>query len=82
MYFDGQLSLRNARASIVLYSPTRDKLRYAIQLLFKAINMAEYEGLIARLRIAASLGIQRLLIKGDSQLIVNETSKAYQSHEP
>lgn len=43
--------------------------------------MAKYEGLITGLRIAVGLGIQRLLINGDSQLIVNQTSKAYQPHE-
>lgn len=44
--------------------------------------MVEYEGIIVGLCIAVGLGIQRLLIKGDSQLIVNHTSKAYQPHEP
>ena len=32
-------------------------------------NTAEYEGLLAGLRIAAELGIKKLIIRGDSQLV-------------
>lgn len=44
--------------------------------------MVEYEGLLAGLRIAAELGILRLLAKGDSQLVVNQVSKEYQCSDP
>src|SRR3989337_627171 len=37
----------------------------------------EYEGLIAGLKAAAALGVKRLTIKGDSQLLVNFSNKAY-----
>ena len=37
-------------------------------------NMVEYEGLIAGLRAAVGLMILRLLVKGDSQLVVNQVS--------
>ena len=33
-------------------------------------NIAEYEGLLAGLRIAIELGIKKLVIRGDSQLVV------------
>jgi len=33
--------------------------------------MAEYEGLLAGLWAAVGLGIRRLLVKGDSQFVVN-----------
>ena len=39
--------------------------------------MAEYEGLLAGLRAAKSLGVRRLLAKGDLQLVVNQVSKEY-----
>ena len=38
---------------------------------------AEYEGLIADLKAAAALGVKRLTIRGDSQLLVNFSNKAY-----
>ena len=39
---------------------------------------SEYEGLLAGLRAARSLGIHRLLVKGDSQLVANQVGKEYQ----
>ena len=44
--------------------------------------MAEYEGLLAGLRAAAGLGVRRLLVQGDSQLVVNQGSKEYQCAYP
>ena len=72
MHFDRAFSCRNGGAGIVLTSPKGDKLRYAVQLCFAmdkiSNNIAEFEGLLTGLRAAIALGIQRLLIKGDSQL--------------
>ena len=42
-------------------------------------NTAEYEELLARLRIVAELGIKKLIIRGDSQLVVRQVNKDYQS---
>src|SRR5438128_3771610 len=44
--------------------------------------MAEYEGLLAGLRAAAGLGVRRLIVKGDSQLVVNQVNKDYQCSDP
>jgi probable phosphoglycerate mutase len=82
LHFDGALNLPSAGAGAVLTSPSGDKLCYAIQLCFKpehkvSINIAEYEGLLAGLRAASALGIQRLIVKGDSQLVVNFSNKSY-----
>ena len=40
-------------------------------------NIAEYEGLIAGLKVAATLEVKLLTIKGDSQLLVNFSNKVY-----
>jgi ribonuclease HI len=43
----------------VLIPPEGDMLKYAIQIEFPATNnIAEYEGLVTRLRLAKELGIQ------------------------
>ena len=42
-------------------------------------NTTEYEGLLADLRIAADLGIKKLIVRGDSQLVVRQVNKNYQS---
>jgi hypothetical protein len=70
MYFDGSYTLRGAGAGVVLIPPEGSTLKYAIQLVFPATNnIAEYEGLVTGLRLAKDLGIRRLLIRGDSQLV-------------
>ena len=66
----------------MLVSPTQDKLYYAMQLCFQqgekvSNNIVEYEGLIAGLKAAAALGVKRLTIRGDSQLLVNFSNKKY-----
>jgi ribonuclease HI len=82
MHFDGAFNLPGAGAGAILTSPSGDKLFYAVQLCFKpehkvSNNIAEYEGLLAGLRAANALGIKRLIVKGDSQLVVNFSNKSY-----
>ena len=67
----------------MLISPTQDKLYYAVQLCFQhgqkvSSNIAKYGGLIAGLKAAAALAVKRLIIKGDSQLLVNFSNKVYE----
>jgi ribonuclease HI len=82
MHLDGAFNLPGAGAGAVLTSPSRDKLFYAVQLCFKpehkvSNNIAEYEGLLAGLRAVNALGIKHLVVKGDSQLVVNFSNKSY-----
>jgi ribonuclease HI len=82
MHFDGAFSLPGMGARVILTSPSGDKLCYAIELCFKpehkvSNNIVEYEVLLAGLRVESALGIKRLIIKGDSQLVVNFSSKSY-----
>ena len=42
-------------------------------------NTAEYEGLLVDLRIMADLGVKKLIVRGDSQLVVRQINKDYQS---
>jgi hypothetical protein len=84
MHFDGAFNLPGAGAGAVLNSPSRDKLFYAVQLCFKpehkvSNNIAEYEGLLTGLRAANALRIKHLIVKGDSQLVVNFSSKTSQA---
>jgi len=57
MYFDGSVMVPGSGAGVVLISPDRSRLRYAIHLHFLASNNAvEYEALINGLYIAIELG--------------------------
>ena len=82
MYFDGAFSLQGAGAGVLLVAPTGEHLKYVVQMHFPkeqaTNNTAEYEGLLAGLRIAADLGIKKLIVKGDSQLVVRQVNKSYQ----
>jgi ribonuclease HI len=76
MYFDGALNLNGAGAGILFISPRGEQLKYVLQLLFKANNnAAEYEALIHSIKIAAALGIKRLLAYGDSKDIIQPVNK-------
>src|SRR6187200_2618379 len=83
MYFDGAFSLQGASAGVLLIAPTGEHLKYVVQMHFpkeqSTNNTAEYEGLLAGLRIAAELGIKKLIVRGDSQLVVRQVNKSYQS---
>ena len=74
MYFDGAFSLQGTGASVLLVAPTGEHLKYVIQMHFpremSMNNTAEYEGLLAGLRIVADLGIKKLIVRGGSQLVV------------
>ena len=82
MYFDGAFSLQGAGAGVLLVAPTGEHLKYVIQMHFprevSTNNMTEYEGLLAGLRIATDLGIKKLIVRGDSQLVVKQVNKDYQ----
>jgi ribonuclease HI len=59
MYFDGSLNLEGASAGVLLISPTGKQLKYVLQIFWKVSNNeAEYESLLHRLHLAASLGIK------------------------
>ena len=53
-------------AGVVLTSPTGDTVQYVLQIMYTdSNNAAEYEALLHGLRMAVSMGIQRLEVHGD-----------------
>jgi ribonuclease HI len=76
MYFDGSLRLQGVGAGILFIAPGGDQLKYALQLLFLASNnVAEYEDLVHGLSIAILLGIKRLMVYGDSLVVISQVNK-------
>jgi ribonuclease HI len=52
---------------VLLLSPHGDQFKYMVRLDFKATNnTAEYEALLLGLSTTLSMGVQQLLVKGDS----------------
>jgi ribonuclease HI len=77
MYFDGSLKLEGASAGVLLISPTSEQLKYILQIFWKvSSNEAEDEALLHGLRLAASLGIKRPLVYGDSAVVINQVNKS------
>ena len=74
MYFDGAFSLQGAGAGVLLVAPSREHLKYVIQMHFAreeaTNNTSEYEGLLVGLRIALELGIKKLIFQGDTHNMV------------
>ena len=78
MHFDGSLKLDRGGAGVLFISPKGEQLKYVFQILFKVSNNeAEYEALLHSLRLAVSLGIKRLLVYGDSLLVVQQVNKEW-----
>ena len=76
MYFDGSVMKTGAGAGLLFVSPLGKHMRYVVRLHFPASNnMAEYEALLSGLRIAIELGIKRLDVRGDSQLVIDQVMR-------
>jgi ribonuclease HI len=67
MYLDGSHKLDGGGAGVLLISPQGEQLKYVLQILWAVSNN---EALLHGLRLAISLGIKRLLVYGDSLLVV------------
>jgi ribonuclease HI len=78
MYFDGSLKLEGAGAGLLLISPMGEQLKCVLLIFWKVSNNeAEYEALLHGLRLAASLGIKRLQVYGDSAMVINQVNKSW-----
>jgi hypothetical protein len=76
LYFDGSVMKTRAGASLLFISPLGEHMRYVVRLHFPTSNnMAEYETLLCGLLIAIETGIERLNVRGDSQLVIDQVMK-------
>ena len=81
MYFDRSVMKTCAGAGLLFVSPLGEHMCYVVRLHFPASNnMAEYEALLCGLRITIELGIRRLNVWGDSQLITDQVMKEASCH--
>jgi len=83
LYFDGALNSKGTGIGAVLLSPEGVIIPQAIQLTFPATNnMAEYEALLAGLKLALVINVKELRIIGDSQLILRQVLAKYRTRDP
>jgi hypothetical protein len=82
LYFDGSVMKTGADAGLLFVSPLGEHMRYAVCLHFPASNnMAEYEALLCGLKIAIEIGIKRLDVRGNSQLVIDQVMKNASCHD-
>ncbi|XP_070026202.1 uncharacterized protein [Nicotiana sylvestris] len=81
LFTNGSSNMRGAGLGVVLVPPTGETIRQAIKCHSITNNEAEYEAIIAGLELARELGISQIIIKSDSQLVVNQILGTYTSRE-
>ncbi|KAK0596580.1 hypothetical protein LWI29_016986 [Acer saccharum] len=82
LHVDGSSNTHGSGAGIVITTPERDAVECAMRFDFKATNnQAEYEALLAGLRVCIALGADELEIYSDSQVVVNQVLDEYQARE-
>nr|GEY50562.1 reverse transcriptase domain-containing protein [Tanacetum cinerariifolium] len=82
LFTDGSLCIDGFGAVLIITNPEGMEFTYAIRFRFNATNNeAEYEALIASLRIARQIGVQNLQANVDSKLVANQVNKIYIAKE-
>ncbi|KAK0576232.1 hypothetical protein LWI29_013980 [Acer saccharum] len=82
LHVDGSSNTHGSGAGIVITTPEGDTVECAMRFDFKATNnQAEYEALLAGLRVCIALGADELEVYSDSQVVVHQVLNEYQARE-
>ncbi|GKB29232.1 reverse transcriptase domain-containing protein [Tanacetum coccineum] len=80
LFTDRAASLKGLGAGLVLIRPSGLEYTYALRLTFVSTNNeAEYEALLAGLRIARKMKVSSIEVKVDSKLVANQINGAYEA---
>lgn len=82
LHVDGSSAAGKSGAGIILINRDGEESEFAIQLGFKASNNeAEYEALVQGLEIAGKMGVEKLIVHSDSQLVVQQMAGQYNAKD-
>nr|GEX92787.1 reverse transcriptase domain-containing protein [Tanacetum cinerariifolium] len=82
LFTDGSSCVDGFEAGLIIMNPKGMEFTYALRFRFNATNNeAEYEALIAGLRISSQMGIQNLQANVDSKLVANQVNEIYTAKE-
>ncbi|XP_022880896.1 uncharacterized protein LOC111398193 [Olea europaea var. sylvestris] len=82
LFVDGSAGDAGSGTGVVLISPEGHKLTLVVRFGFKATNnVAQYESLLAGLRLAKEMQVKRPLIGSDSQLVVNQVNGNFSARD-
>jgi ribonuclease HI len=80
---DGASNIRGSGAGLVLEGPDGVLIEQSLRFSFKASNnQAEYDALLAGMKLAKEMDITDLRAKSDSQLVTNQVSGEFQTKDP
>ncbi|GJX30791.1 reverse transcriptase domain-containing protein [Tanacetum coccineum] len=80
LYTDGAASSKGSGAGLILTGPSGVEYAYALRLTFASTNNeAEYEALLAGLRIARMMNVLRIEVKVDSKLVASQINGMYEA---
>ncbi|GJZ77609.1 reverse transcriptase domain-containing protein [Tanacetum coccineum] len=83
LFTDRLSCIDGSGAVLILTNPKGAEFTYALRFRFDATNNeAEYEALIAGLRIAEQMGVKNLQANVDSRLMANQVNGSYIAKEP
>ncbi|GJZ46600.1 reverse transcriptase domain-containing protein [Tanacetum coccineum] len=82
LFINGSSCVDGSGAGLILTSPEGTEFTYTLRFQFTASNNeAEYEALIAGLRIAAQMGVHNFHVSVDSKLVANQVLGTYVAKE-
>ncbi|GKD57048.1 reverse transcriptase domain-containing protein, partial [Tanacetum coccineum] len=83
LFTDGSSCIDGSGAGLIIMNSEGMEFTYALRFRFNATNNeAEYEALIAGLRIAEQMGVKNLQANVDSRLVANQVNGTYIAKEP
>nr|GEZ56891.1 reverse transcriptase domain-containing protein [Tanacetum cinerariifolium] len=82
LFMDGSSCVDGSGTGLILTNPDGVEFTYALRFQFAASNNeAEYEALIAGLRIATQMGVKNIQANVDSKLVANQVLGTYVAKE-
>nr|GEX92576.1 reverse transcriptase domain-containing protein [Tanacetum cinerariifolium] len=82
LFTDGSSCVDGSGAGLILTNPEGVEFTYALRFQFTASNNeAEYEALVAGLRIAARMGVKNVQVNVDCKLVANQVLGTYVAKE-
>ena len=83
VFVDGASSALGVEAGIVVITSEGIKLEHSFKLGFKVSNNeAEYEALLAGLKVVSDLGAKKVEVYSDSRLVVNQVQGRFEAKDP
>ncbi|XP_038678394.1 uncharacterized protein LOC119979838, partial [Tripterygium wilfordii] len=82
MLFDGASNIMGCGIGVVLISPDENIIPFTAKLYFECTNnVAEYEACTMGIQAAIDMGIRRLQVYGDSQLVIRQLNDEWETKD-